>query len=218
MLLSFIGLSYLTYFFYKTVLNGNLSKTILNLLDYKVNIEKEPLPNKIVLVGSHTSIYDFFIGLLFYYAYLQSDYTVYLFMKKGFERFCSPIIGLIDHKFRLISVKPSNEGLSHQIIEKLSNAPDNHKYVIFLAPEGTRKAVTTIRKGFWYIANGLKIPIAFIGIDFFHKKINLGNPRLPETKWENEFEWFSHECSKIIPLYPERCHWTKEFFYTDKVE
>jgi hypothetical protein len=215
MLLSIIGFTYLSYFFYKKVLNGNLSKTILNLLDYKVDFETNELPNKMVIVGAHTSIYDFFIGLLFYYAYLQSEYTVYLFMKKGFERYCSPILGLIDIKFKLISVKPTNEGLSHQIIEKLSNAPENHKYLIFLAPEGTRKSVTTIRKGYWYIANGLNIPISFIGIDFFYKKIKLGKPRLGEIKWENEFDWFTKECSKIIPLYPERCHWTKEFFISE---
>lgn len=209
MLLSFIGFAYASYFFYKTVLNSNLSLNVLRLLNYEV-ITTSELPNKLVIVGSHTSIYDFFIGLLYYYAYLNSEYTVYLFMKKNFEKICSPVLNIIDPKFKIISVKPSNEGLSKQIIEKLSEKKPENKYIIYLAPEGTRNYVSEIRKGYWYIAKGLGIKISFLGIDFYHKKICQEASRNPEDKWEDEFEWFKKECSKIIPLYPERCCWSKQ--------
>ena len=54
-------------------------------------------------------------------------------------------------------------------------------------------------------------------IDFYNKTIDLGKNRNPESLWENEFKWFINECKKIIPLYPERCFWTKDFYNTPDV-
>ena len=53
-------------------------KSLLSYLDYKVSpFILDDLPSKIIIIGSHTSIYDFFIGTIFYYAYLHEKYDTY---------------------------------------------------------------------------------------------------------------------------------------------
>ena len=217
--INIIGFSYLIYFLYKNIFGSveNIysytSLFLLNLLNYNINNEYlDTLPSKIIIVGNHTSIYDFFIGLLYYYAYLHRNYTTYLFMKKDFEKICTPILKIVDKKFNIISVENKNTGLSKEIIQALKEKHISEKYVIFIAPEGTRNCVDKIRKGYWYISKGLNIPISFLGIDFYDKKINLGKTRLPELEWDTEFKWFTNECKNIIPLYPERCYWTRNFY------
>ena len=213
--------SYSTYFLYKTIFGSveNIysytSIFLLNLLGYNINnTNLENLPSKMIIVGSHTSIYDFFIGALYYYAYLHKNYTTYLFMKNDFEKICTPILKLIDRKFKIIKVESKKSGLTKEIINKLANK-DN--YIIFIAPEGTRNCVENIRKGYWYISKGLNSQISFLGIDFYNKKIDLGKNRNPESLWENEFKWFINECKKIVPLYPERCFWTRDFYNTPEI-
>ena len=213
--------SYSTYFLYKTIFGSieNIysysSIFLLNLLGYNINNDNlENFPSKMIIVGTHTSIYDFFIGALYYYAYLHKNYTTYLFMKNDFEKICTPILKLIDKKFKIIKVESKNNGLTQEIINKLNNK-DN--YIIFIAPEGTRNCVENIRKGYWYISKGLNAQISFLGIDFYNKKIDLGKNRNPESLWENELKWFINECKKIITLSPERCFWTKDFYQTPEI-
>jgi hypothetical protein len=44
---------------------------ILLLSGYNIdNVDINKLPSKLIIIGSHTSIYDFFIGILYYYAIL----------------------------------------------------------------------------------------------------------------------------------------------------
>ncbi|TRX38326.1 1-acyl-sn-glycerol-3-phosphate acyltransferase [Flavobacterium restrictum] len=48
-----------------------------------------------------------------------------------------------------------------------------------VAPEGTRKKVTEIRTGFYYIALKANVPIIPVAFDFGKKQVRLGSPMLP---------------------------------------
>jgi 1-acyl-sn-glycerol-3-phosphate acyltransferase len=193
-----------------------LSTKILLLCGYKLNIIYfENLPSKLIIIGSHTSIYDFIIGVLFYYAIMHEKYSTYVFMKSSFEKMCKPILIFFDKKFKLISIdtdKTNNNiknGITTQISDKLKNE-DN--YVIFIAPEGTRKCTENLRSGYWYIAKNLDINIAYLGIDYSLKTIFMEEYRKPFDTWDEEKEAFIESCIKYIPLYPERCYWTKKYY------
>jgi 1-acyl-sn-glycerol-3-phosphate acyltransferase len=213
-------LFYLVYLYYKNF--NNIDKLIsyifnklLLLCGYKlyINIDINELPSKLIIIGSHTSIYDFFVGACFYYAILHERYSTYVFMKKSFEILCKPFLFFFDKKFKLISVDKSSsinkKGLTAQICDKLLNE-DN--YVIFIAPEGTRKCTENLRSGYWYIAKNLDINILFIGIDFSLKTITLEKYRKPLNTWDEEKDEFIKSCVKYVPLYPERCFWTKDYY------
>lgn len=185
-------------------------KKILFYLEYNVDqFNLESLPSKLIVISSHTSIYDFIIGSLFYYGYLHSKYDSYVLMKKDFESFAKPIINLFDKKMKLISIDSSKKGVTEQICNSLKSK-DN--YMIFISPEGTRKCTDKIKSGYWYISKSLDIDILYIGIDFYKKEIILEKSRKSKENWDDEQEEFIKCCKKYIPLYPERCHWTKNFY------
>ena len=56
----------------------------------------------------------------------------------------------------------------------------------------------------------------YIGIDFLKKNIFFEKPRFVEIEWEDEKKNFIKSCEKYLPLYPERCYWTKDFYLNQK--
>ena len=199
-------------YLYRKNLGSYISKTILKIIGYKFEeIDINTLPSKIVMIGSHTSIYDFLIGLLYYYAVLHKRYNTYILMKKQFEIFCTPILSFIDNKFNLISIDKTLQktGLTTKICATLKNKDD---YLLFIAPEGTRKCTETLRSGYWYIAQNLDIDIIYFGIDFSAKTIVLEKSRKTKDTWEEEQMEFINSCQKYVPLYPERCYWMQNYY------
>lgn len=205
------------YYFFKNFKSKNqmisyIFRKALFYLEYNVeDINLEELPSKIIVIGSHTSIYDFILGTFFYYGYLYEKYDSHVLMKKEFEIFCKPILQFFDKKFKLISIDSSkkNIGVTEQICNNLISK-DN--YILYIAPEGTRKCTDKIKSGYWYISKKLDIDILYIGLDFSTKIIMLEKCRKSMPTWEEEQEEFIKACKKYIPLYPERCYWTRNFY------
>jgi len=52
--------------------------------------------------------------------------------------------------------RDKSSGFVDSVIKKFD---ENENLVVALVPEGTRKSVTTIKTGFWYIAKGANVPI-----------------------------------------------------------
>lgn len=187
-------------------------KNILNFMKFDVKITNEQidnLPSKIILVSSHTSIHDFFICYFVHYLYFRNKYTMNVVMKKSFEELTTPIIKLIDNKMKIIQVDSSKKGTTQQIIEQLK---DKDNYLLAIAPEGTRKCVKELRKGYFYISKELKTGVLYIGVDFKRRLIQLEPIHQIENEWEEEEKWFIENCKKYKPLFPERCYWTREEF------
>lgn len=203
---------FFSYFLYTKTSISYLCKKLLSFLGYTNNIDSsliDNLPSKLIIISSHTSSYDFLIGLIIYYGYLRQKYYSYILMKEEFEQICSPILSLIDSKFKLIKVDRENDRVTDKICYNLEN---KNNYIIFLAPEGTRKCTEHLRKGYWFISTKLDIDIVYLGIDFHSKKIILEKNRKARGNWYEEKKDFINSCIKYIPLYPERCFWTKDFY------
>ena len=56
-----------------------------------------------------------------------------------------------------------------------------------MAPEGTRKKVTKLRTGFYFIAKGAQVPIVPVGFDFGRKEVVVANPIYP-TDMDKDME------------------------------
>lgn len=214
--ISFIFLFSFIYFYNKNFNNFGdfisfIFSNILLYLGYKFDSINSinDYPSKLLIISSHTSIYDFLIGLLYYYSVLHEKYDTYILMKDSFQKICNPILRLIDKKIKLISVEYNKKGLTDKICNELS---DKNNYIIFIAPEGTRKCTENLKTGYWHIAQKLNIDIVYIGIDFLTKDIMLENYRKAYDNWDKEEESFIQNCKKYIPLYPERCYWTRNFY------
>ena len=57
-----------------------------------------------------------------------------------------------------------------------------------LAPEGTRKKVTTLKSGFYYIAKKAEVPIVLIAFDFGKKQVKVSKPLWPSANKEADFK------------------------------
>ncbi len=185
---------------------------MINFLKFDIQItnqELENLPSKIILVSSHTSIHDFFICYFVHYLYFRKNYTMNVVMKKSFEELTTPVIKLLDNKMKIIQVDTLKKGTTQQIIDYLK---DKNNFILAIAPEGTRKCVSELRKGYYFICKELDINVLYIGVDFKKRIIKLESIHKIEDEWEKEKEWFIEKCKKYIPLYPERCYWTREEF------
>jgi 1-acyl-sn-glycerol-3-phosphate acyltransferase len=188
---------------------------LLKIIGFNVNIDIKNLPSKVIFISSHTSIYDFLIGMIIYYGYLHKKYKLYCLMKKLFESMVSPFLLLIDNKVNIISVDKTKNGLTTKIIDTLKTK-DN--YLIFIAPEGTRKINQTLRKGYWIIAKELNIDVVYVGIDFHKKYIQLEKNRKVDENWNVEQDNFIQEAIKYTPLYPEKFYWTKNYYDAELVD
>ena len=209
-------MNYLFYIFFLLFLVYNTNKYVhrflLYFLGFDIDLKSmEKLKSKIILISTHTSIYDFFIGMFLYYGYMHERFDNYILMKKEFEKYTTPFLNLVDKKLKLIEVEKKKSGLVNQIIEQI-RYKDN--YILYISPEGTRRYVETLRSGYWVIAKELNLDVSFIGIDFYKKTILFEKPRKVEQYWESEKEKFLEFGLKYRPLFPENCH----YYRKDKTE
>ena len=126
------------------------------------------LKKSIIIVAPHAHWFDFPLGL-FARASLKTQIS---FLGKA-ELFK----GVFGFVFRLLDGKPvdrfSNNGMVKSVV-KLYN--ENKILHIALAPEGTRKPVSKLRTGFYYIALESKLPIIMILFDYPNKRVIVRKP------------------------------------------
>ncbi len=74
--------------------------------------------------------------------------------------------------FRMVGGIPVYRDERHDMVDQVvSVIRSSDKFILAIAPEGTRKKVTKVRTGFWYIARAANIPIAPVGFDYKKKEV-----------------------------------------------
>jgi 1-acyl-sn-glycerol-3-phosphate acyltransferase len=121
----------------------------------------------VLAVAPHTSWIDVMVGFA---ARNELKITHARFLGKK-ELFVGPL-GWILRKLGGTAVdRHSKQGMVDQAVA-LFNA--NEKFLLGLAPEGTRKRVDKLRSGFYHIAKKARVPIIPIGLDFKNKQLVVG--------------------------------------------
>ncbi len=207
---------------------NKICKFVLWIYQFKVEIENkeiENLPTKLIMVSSHTSIYDFLFSYMVYKIYFSEKYIFELVMKRRYEENITEICKRIEPKMDIIPIEEKDEkgnkekkenenikwrggeGMTQQIIDYLKNK-DN--YILGIAPEGTRKCVDKIRSGYYHIGKELDVEVIYMGIDYKKRIIRMEKIHRIEDSWEKEEGWFIENCKKYTPLFPERCFWNRD--------
>ncbi len=191
-----------------------LSLFLLNQLGFKVNLESlKYVPNKSIIIMSHTSIYDFVICSMIYHVYFKKRLNIYFMMK---EEFGTPANDICIRFFPYMRIIPI--GSTHNIVQKVvEELKDSDHYALSIAPEGTRRVVEDIRTGFYYIARQLNVPVVYCGIDFATKDIYFEKGRKMGSNIEEEKIWFGEMCQKYTPLYPENCYYTTDYYRNNHI-
>ncbi|MEO8336169.1 MAG: 1-acyl-sn-glycerol-3-phosphate acyltransferase [bacterium] len=127
-----------------------------------------PIPKFVIVVAPHTSNWDFFIGLS---AKLALDLDAHWFGKDTLFR------GVTGTFMRAIGGRPvrrdAPEGMVNAMAATIRAEP---KFVLVITPEGTRKAVSHWRTGFYHIAEAADIPIVPVWFDWSRQEVGIGAP------------------------------------------
>lgn len=142
----------------------SLSKKILNMFGWTVDITVPDFPKAIICVAPHTSNWDFIIGKLSYAS---------VHRKAGFlmkESWFFPPLGWIFKAMGGIPVprKKKKVSLVDSVVNKFN---ESKRMVIAITPEGTRSKTDKWHTGFLYIARRANVPVLLGIIDFKQKKV-----------------------------------------------
>jgi 1-acyl-sn-glycerol-3-phosphate acyltransferase len=160
---------------------------MFKLFGWKVVGSFPPNLKKLVIaVGPHTSNWDFVVGVAAR-SVLQLHKAKFL----GKSQLFKPPYGWL---FRALGGYPVNRSKSSDMVEQVAAAiKSSGHFMLALAPEGTRKKVTTLRTGFYFIAKSAGVPVVPVGFDFGSKAVVIGTPIYPAD--------FDGDMKKIIGFF-----------------
>ncbi|WP_293894232.1 1-acyl-sn-glycerol-3-phosphate acyltransferase [Flavobacterium sp.] len=141
----------------------------------------------IVIVIPHTSNLDFFIALL-----VRGIMNVEINFVGKKELFAFPF----GYYFRSVGGAPLDRsgGKNVDATVELFNKHDTFR--LALSPEGTRKKVSELRTGFYFIALKANVPIIPVAFDYGKKEVRVGNPVYPKGNYE-------HDMRIILPHFKD---------------
>lgn len=134
----------------------------------------------VFMILHHTSWYDFFLGL---FARGISGLDMHFVGKKELFRFP------FGAYFRWMGGTPLDRSGGRNKVDAIVEI-FRHKPVFRLgiAPEGTRKKVTELKSGFYYIALKAGVPIIPVAFDYSRKQISWGTPMMPTGAYEQDLK------------------------------
>ncbi|MDE6049909.1 MAG: lysophospholipid acyltransferase family protein [Paramuribaculum sp.] len=174
----------------------SISKLLLRIAGWKVNITVPDYPKCIICVAPHTSNWDFFLGKL---AYASVGRKAGFFMKESW--FFFPL-GCIFRALGGIPVpRKKGSSLVDAIIQKYNSS---ETMALAITPEGTRSRTDKWRSGFLYIAYGAKIPIVLGAIDYSTKDIIIERTFIPTGDVEADMKAIKDYYRPFKGRYPDK--------------
>lgn len=179
------------------------ARIIMRLLGWRVDGTLPDLP-KFVLIGApHTSNWDFvlFLGLIFY---LRADAR---YMAKA-ELFRFPIGWFFRYCGGYPVERKKSTGLVEQMVKAIN---ESEKFILTIAPEGTRHYVSDWKRGFYHIAKGAEIPIVMAQVDGKHKTVHiLKDVFHPTDDIEADMQAIKGNFEGVLGIKPRRKYITLE--------
>jgi len=146
-----------------------LSKFIFyRLMSWKLSGSFPEVDKCVIIVIPHTHWYDFPLGLLV--RKIVNKEINYIGKKSLFK---APFGWF----FRWTGGTPVDRSKNQKMVDAVAAIFNERKVFRFaLAPEGTRKKVTELRTGFYYIAKKAQVPIVMVAFDFGKKQVKISQP------------------------------------------
>lgn len=174
----------------------NLSKLILKIIGWKVNITTPDYSKCLICVAPHTSNWDFILGEL---AYTSIGRKAGFLMKEAWFRWP---LGYFFRAIGGIAVpKKRGSSLSQVIVDKFN---DSERLVLAITPEGTRKGTAKWRHGFLHIAMEANVPLLLGAIDYKRKYIEIDRQFIPTGDVEADLKAIKKFYSQFSAKYPEK--------------
>lgn len=157
-------------------------KMVLRLAGWTIiGGENLDIPKAIVPVVPHTSNWDFPLGLFTRWS-IEQD--IQFIAKKSL--FIWPI-GWI---FRGLGGHPVDRSKSNNFVEAvIQEFNEKERFLVAIAPEGTRGKVDKLKTGFYHIAKGANIPIIPCSLDYEKGVLIFAPPFYPTDDQEADFKF-----------------------------
>jgi 1-acyl-sn-glycerol-3-phosphate acyltransferase len=97
--------------------------------------------------------------------------------------------------------RKKSTGLVEQMVKVCKEA---QKFILVIAPEGTRHYVTDWKRGFYHIAQGAGIPIVMAVVDGKHKTVNIGQVFHPTGDIEADMKQIKGVFEGVAGIKPRR--------------
>jgi 1-acyl-sn-glycerol-3-phosphate acyltransferase len=157
-----------------------ISKFILWILGWKIDIRIPPEKKYVIIVAPHTSNWDYFIGKLTNWA--TGLRPKVLVKKEAFTFFAGPFV-------RAWGGIPVDRSNSMDIIEQISKMfEENEVFVLGITPEGTRQRNPNWKTGFYRIAIRAGVPIYFGYINYATKSGGMHQRFMPTGDMEKDIK------------------------------
>lgn len=131
-----------------------------------------PEPRRYVLIAApHTSNWDFPVMLLAAFGLRAKAF--WIGKNSLFRKPFGPL-------FTWLGGIPVDRSSAHNVVNQASALfSEEDELILAIAPEGTRKKVSSWKTGFYYIAFRAEVPIAFGFIDYGRKRAGVGPLLMP---------------------------------------
>ena len=177
---------------------------LVKLFGWKFDIpnkdERSEIRHCVVAVAPHTAVADFFVGAAVLFA---AGVKPRIFIKKEFFNFVtSPIL-------KGLGAVPVDRGNRHNnlVQRAVELLKENDDVCVVITPEGTRKAVTRFKRGFYEIAMRADVPVVLGYMDFKTKRAGYGPTIVPSGDFEADV---AKMLEFFIPMHaknPQGWHW-----------
>ncbi len=173
-----------------------LSRLILKLLGWHVDVTL-PKEKKFVMIGApHTTNWDLPIGLLCFWSVPVR--ITWVAKKQLF-------VGPFNYFFRALGGIPVDRSVHTGFIEQIAQQFNQREEMIFgLTPEGTRSRTEYWKTGFYYIALKAKVPICCAYVDFPSRTVGFGKMIMPSGDINKDFEQIKLFYQDKKGKYPEK--------------
>lgn len=179
-----------------------ISNLIMRLFGWQVAGKLPDLPKYILIGAPHTSNWDFvlFLGVIFH---LKANVK---FMGKA-ELFRNPFGWFFYYCGGIPVDRKKSTGLVEQMVEASNKS---EKFILTIAPEGTRHKVSEWKLGFYHIAKGAGIPIVMAKVDGDHKTVHVGQVFHPAENMEADIKTIQEAFKGIVGINPRKKYITLE--------
>jgi len=155
-----------------------VGRTVLRLMDFRVEGEVPDLAKFVIAVAPHTSNWDFVVGAAVMFA---------LELRVAFIAKHTLFRGPFGAVMRWMGGVPVDRSSAHGVVAEavhgFSRVPG---LILAIAPQGTRKPSVRFRSGFLHIARGAGVPVTLAALDWGEHRVRLGPTFAPGADIEQE--------------------------------
>lgn len=179
-----------------------ISNILMWIAGWRVEGKLPDLPKYLIVGAPHTSNWDFllFLGVIFR---LKANVK---YMGKA-ELFRSPL-GWFFYWCGGIPVdRKKSTGLVEQMVEACNKS---ERFILTIAPEGTRHGVKEWKRGFYHIAKGAGIPIVMAKVDSKKKAMHVGDIYYLTDDIEADMKAIQGRFTGMVGINPRKKYITLE--------